>query len=319
MNCSKWAGLAATLVLAGNAHAGMTFNIVYTTAVQNDSNFASIQAAVAFVENEFASKYSDNITLNFKIDEGAVGLGQSLFSNNYFRGSYSSLRNALINDAKDTDDNTATSLTDLPSSAPYADACGVTNDCWYATSAEAKALGLATGSSDTCGGAFASGDCDGTYTFDNTKSYTYNPANRGVSGKFDFIGVTEHEFSELMGRVTQANTFGYDLFDTMRFTSPGTRHFGTGTGVYFSFDNGATNLHGFNSGAGDNQDWDSSVLTDPFNASTSSNQAHAISTEDFRLMDVIGYDLITTPEPGTLGLAGIVLLGAVFLRRKVAA
>jgi len=121
------------------------------------------------------------------------------------------LRAALIADKSSADDLIATALANLPVSDPYS--AGPTG--WYAPSAEAKALGLAVGNSDPAG--------DGTYTFDNTRTYTYDPNNRAVSGKFDFIGVTEHEFSELMGHVTQlANTgFGYDILDTMRFTAPG--------------------------------------------------------------------------------------------------
>src|SRR5882724_948991 len=107
------AGLAV-FAAAIPAHANMAFNITYTTAVQNDTNFANIQAAVNYVKNEFTSRYNDNITLNFTIDEGVVGLGQSLFSNNYWRGSYATLRAALIADKSSADDLIATALANLP-------------------------------------------------------------------------------------------------------------------------------------------------------------------------------------------------------------
>jgi hypothetical protein len=296
-----------------SAQAGLIFDITYTSAVQNDANFASIQSAVNYVTNEFSSLYSDNITINFTINEGAVGLGSSLFSNNYWRGSYTTLRNALIADATTANDATATALANLPVAAPYAPAGSLdsTND-WYATSAEAKALGLTLPGASTLS--------DGTYTFDNTVSYTYDPNNRAVAGEYDFIGVTEHEFSELMGRTQQGNTFGYDILDTMRFTSTGVRNVDLSgvSGVYYSFNNGNTNLRGYNSGGGDKQDLDGVVATDPFNASTSQNQGHLLSAVDAGIMDVIGYNQVAAvPEPSTFLLAiPLVGFGLMRLRRR---
>jgi hypothetical protein len=292
------------------AQAGMVFDITYTAAVQVDPNFASIQNAVNYVTNEFSTLYSDPITLNFTINEAPGGLGSSLFSNNYWRGSYTNLRNALIADAKTTDDATATLLANLPVAPPYGSNTG--ND-WYAPSAEAKALGLITNQSTF----------DGTYTFASDQTYTYDPNNRG-SGGFDFIGVTEHELSELMGRTQQSNEFGYDILDTMRFTAVGTRNVNlTGVpGVYFSYNNGNTNLEGFNAAGGDKQDFDGWVPTDPFNASTGPNQAHSLNAVDLSVMDVIGYDRVITqtPEPSTFFLTIPLLgLGLIQLRKRTQA
>jgi hypothetical protein len=301
--CILLAGAAFT---GASAHANILFNITYTPAVQNDTNFTNIQSAVNYVKGEFSALYSDPIALNFTITEGPIGLGSSLFSNSYWRGSYTDLRTALVGDNKTADDATATAQANLPLADPYGvpapNPNGLTaaND-WYATSAEAKALGLLTDQSLF----------DGTYTFDNTVSYTYDPNNRAVSGKYDFIGVTEHEFSELMGRTQQSNQFGYNIFDTMRFTSVGVRNVNLSgvSGVYFSFDNGVTNLAGFNAGGGDKQDLNGGVATDPFNASTGPNQAHSLNETDKALLDVIGYDRVSAaPEPSTFLLA-LPLLG----------
>jgi hypothetical protein len=303
--------LVLGLVMGLPLHANLAFNITYTAAVQADANFANIQSAVTYVENEYSALYSDPITLNFTIDQNTSGLGSSLFSNNYFRGSYTQLRNALVADAKSADDAIATSLTNLPLADPYGGGC---SNCWYATSAEAKAIGLPIGNSDPTG--------DGTYTFNSAVAYTYDPNNRAVAGEFDFIGVTEHEFSELMGRTSQSAAFGYDILDTMRFTSPGTRNATQVPGVYFSFDNGNTNLARYSSIAGDDrQDFNGAVATDPYNASTGTNQAHMLNSVDIREMDVIGYDLATSPipEPSTFVLMGTMLLvlSVVSLRRRI--
>jgi len=296
----------AALAIAMPAHAGLTFNITYTAAVQADANFGAIQSAVNYVKGEYSGLYSDNVALNFTIDEAPGGLGSSLFSNAYFRGSYAQLSAALVADAKSPNDAIATNPANLPAAAPYADACGVANDCWYAPSAEAKALGLLPGNNAAS---------DGLYTFANDVSYTYDPANRAVAGEYDFIGVTEHEFAELMGRTSQSTGFGYDILDTMRFTAPGARDVNKAAGVYFSYDNGNTNLAGYNSGGGDRQDFNGAVATDPYNASTGTNQAHLLNSVDIQEMDVIGWDLITTPEPKQVILL-VFMIGILLVARR---
>ena len=51
-----------------SAHAsGLTSNITYTAAVHADPNFASIQSAVTYIENEYSAFYSDPITLNYTV------------------------------------------------------------------------------------------------------------------------------------------------------------------------------------------------------------------------------------------------------------
>jgi hypothetical protein len=313
-------GLAAgiaSLAFAGAAQAGLNFVVNYSAAVQANPDYinGNIPNAVNYVKNEFSSRFTDNITLRFTIDQNTSGLGQSLFSSNYWRGSYTALRTALVNDVTTANDTTATAAANLPAADPYG--AGATG--WYATSAEAKALGLITDQSLF----------DGTYTFNASPTYvdsnnmvqpatyTFDPNNRGGAAKYDFIGVTEHEFSELMGRTSQIRNagFGYDILDTMRFTAPGTRDAtSTGSGVYFSFANGNNALAGYNAGNGDIQDWNGSIATDPFNAGTDVNQAHSMnSSPDDVCMDVIGYDRV--PAPSSLVLLGGGLL-AVRRRRR---
>jgi hypothetical protein len=297
--------------LAGIPAWGMTINFTYSDGSVNAlANALQIRTDLGIAANAFTGLYSDPITINIDVKwNSTVGGGQSLFSNNYVVANYTGVRNALINDAKSADDATATALADLPVADPSG---GATR--WVIPSAQAKALGLILNQTVF----------DGTITFGDTSGatpYTFDPNNRAVAGQFDFIGVAEHEVSEIMGRTTQLSNpgFGFLPFDLFRFTANGTRapFNAPNNGVYFSFDNGASNLKSYNAGPpGDPQDWDGSNPNDSFNASTISGKKADITPVDVRVMDVIGYDL-AAPEPSQLlPVAGALGLLLAKLRRR---
>ena len=162
------------------------------------------------------------------------------------------------------------------------------------TRAQRKALGLADDDLTN----------DGTFTFGGGFIYTYDPDNRAVAGRIDFIGVAMHEFSEIMGRIglMGQNIFGqpdYMLFDLFHFTGAGVRGLNNGPGRSFSINNGTTLLKAFNDAAangGDLQDW-ASGTNDAFNAFSSYSVQNDLSPVDLRLMDVIGYNRATGCAP----------------------
>ena len=82
--------------------------------------------------------------------------------------------------------------------------------------------------------------------------------------------------------------------------------------MYYSLDNGTTNLKGFNSNpSGDLQDW-ASGSNDSFNAFSSSGVQNDMTPLDLQVMDILGFELV--PEPGRALLA-VLGLTAVLMRR----
>lgn len=291
--------------------AALVFDVSFDASV--GAAPAGFESAFQDAINLYQTTYTDPITINIHVGWGEINgnplnpgnLGQSR-TNQPSAFTYSQVKSALISDAKSAADFQAVST--LGATDPTG------GRAFLMSNAEAKALGLLAGN--------AAG-VDGFVGFNSAASYTFDPNNRAVAGKFDFIGLAEHEIAEVMGRygMTQngcAEPLCDSPIDLFRYTSPGDFDLNPENGSYFSIDSGHTNINTFNgTGGGDLSDW-VGLTPDSFNHALNAGQEEPFTAGDLTLMDVIGYDVaVAVPEPGTLALLATTLLGfGVFGRRR---
>ena len=302
------AAICLSALVASSSAVALTINLnfdsdtVFLNAGLSSADIVSMKAAANYAASQFTTNFNDGVNVNIRVTavRGTSTLGQSdTFLTSV--SSYTSMRNAFSSDAKTADDATAVGP---GGSLPTSDPIGTTHN-YMVTTAEAKALGLAPDDFSN----------DGTFTFGGGFSYAYDPANRAISGRIDFIGVAMHEFSEIMGRIPLMgqNLDGrpdYMLMDLFHYTGAGTRGLNQGPGRSFSIDNGNTLLKAFNNAnanGGDPQDW-ASGTNDCFNAFSSSSVQNDLTDVDLRVMDTIGYDRVTgspTPTPTPTPTPGV--------------
>ena len=289
-----WRPLAPVTVGPNAPNVGLTMNITYDpdatflAAGLSAADIVAMKNANVWTANLFQSSFNDPVTVNITVTAvpGTTVFGQSSSA----LGSYTfaQIRAATIADATSADD--ATSIGGS-GSLPTTDPVVTTHNNWV-TRAQAKALALMA--SDTV--------TDGTFTFGGGFPYTYDPNNRAVPGKNDFIAIIMHEYTEVMGRIGSMGDAiggnpGYVQFDWFHYTGTGSRGLNNGAGRSFSFNKGTTLLKAFNSfdaNQGDSQDWAGDPTPDACDAFGSTGVRADLSAIDFQVMDVIGWNRIAS-------------------------
>ncbi len=273
----------------GQNAAALTFNILQASG---DTLTAAQLGAFQTAAAEWSTVFSDPITVNLAVGFKALGsgvLGQTGISYSTF--SYTNVRNALAADAMGADD--ATAVAHLAASRPGQISLA---------SAQAKALGgtvLAT--------------TDATIEFSTAYGFSTSRTNNTVaSGTYDLIGVAAHEIGHALGFTSgidnpPASTTVLDLF-----------RYGASPTAYFSIDGGATSIQAFSNGASVDYQASHWVVNSPgiMAPTFSPGQVRDVTALDVRALDVLGYDLIAVPEPGTWALLGFGVVGLVWMRRR---
>lgn len=280
------AGPASTLVGSSN---GLEINLIWDSSVRAAANWQSVESDVAAAARVYTGAFSNHVVINIAVGFGEVdgshlgsgALGES--SSNGYLVSYGNLQSALgAGDA-------ALIQSGAMSASAIQALQSLHGESFFVTSAEAKALGLVSGSSN---------GVDGYIGLSTSSQMSF--AGGVKAGQYDAVGVAAHEISEVLGRMgLEGQSLGgradvYTPLDLFRYTAahtPDTKP----TAGYFSTNNGASSLELFNNpgNGGDAADWATASIntTNAFDAYDNPGVTTQVTSTDLLAIAVLGYQV----------------------------
>jgi hypothetical protein len=251
--------------------------------------------------------------------------------------------------------NALSFLTNSSSGQVILDNTGSANNVYLAMpTANAKALGLSTPTA-TAQGASITFSSSFNFDFDPTNSITAGQydfvgvATHEIGHSLGFVSrVDEVDYYSGPRGPARLNLDPYAVvspLDLFRYSAPGVLNLAYGGTPYFSINRGATSLGKFSTGAfnGDGRQashWKDNLGLGIMDPTLASGELAKITALDIKALDVIGWDripganpaalsftslsssagpprhTIANPEPSTIGLLSLGLLGAAVYRRR---
>ena len=256
---------------------------------------AAAQAKINSVLAGYTTLLSDNVTVSLRFLNSGNGLGTS--STYSFTRSYGEFYTALAADSSSASDVLALSrLSPGGINNPVNGTSMISQGRpgWAALGVNVDVSGIAN---------YFDGEIDLNLALMN-----YDRVNIDAN-KYDLQAVTQHEVNEVLGIISNVGQAAPRAIDLFRYDSTGARTFTTaGDDAYFSLD-GTTQLARFNQDAnGDYGDFWSSAggnipqVQDAFSTPGATPNMFA----ELVMLDAVGWNLKSVPEP-----SGLVLLGAV--------
>ena len=258
----------------------------------------AVAAAVSYFETTLTNNATVNLTFAFSSLGKSGPVAQTEYGANLYTVDYASWRNAMLANAQGpgaTADN-QTAAASLPATNPFPQ--NNVQISWQL----AQAIGLSI--------PFVTSDpvaVDATITLNSQYGFTFDPANRAVSGKFDAIGTLEHEISEALGRdagsdgtsnATGSASSSLGLatpLDFFRYSNVGHIDLSSSySGAFFSLD-GSNLLIAMGESQSDLADWASSVSGDAAGYAQTGVQSN-FTAVDLQAMSAIGWHVASNAE-----------------------
>lgn len=322
--------LVLALALAGRpsqARADFVITPTFDSSITGNANSAILQADINTAVAIYHSLFTDNVTVSILFRYATTApngnpLGGTLAQSGtgLYVGGYSTVISALVADSKTSYD--ASAVANLPAASAFPNnpsRMGI-------SSAQGRALGFSTpGFLDSTGG--VTGTFDGIVTVNSGQPFQLDRTGGIAPGNYDVMQALEHEIDEVLGlgsvlpNTTISGLSAVRTLDLFRYSAPGAISL-TSSGSassYFSIDGGTTNLVNFNqNSSGDYGDWGttSTTLVQQAFGSPGTQSDVSASTPEAVALDVIGYDLVSNPEPSSWLLIGLGATSMALARRR---